>query len=106
MPQVSGIDVLQYLQLWPQMRTIPVIVVTARRLTRPLLADLDGLANVCEIFEKTASPRTVATTVRKMVDMSRLYRHTPGLISRSSNKTSTPASDSCEYNFSAISTVC
>lgn len=82
MPEVSGYDVLDYMQLWPKTRDIPVIIVTSSHLDRKMHQVLDALANVCHSFEKTVSPRTVADETQRMVLMGELYRDTPRIMSR------------------------
>ena len=82
MPQVSGIDVLQYMKLWPRMRNIPVIVVTSQRVDGKIRQELDPLPNVCEAFEKTTSPKKILAEAVRMTGVGELYRETPELFVR------------------------
>ncbi|MEE8425287.1 MAG: response regulator, partial [Elusimicrobiota bacterium] len=55
MPGVSGVEVLKYMQMWPLMRRIPVIVITASELNDRLERMLRAHGNVYNCFEKTVS---------------------------------------------------
>lgn len=82
MPRASGFDVLEHMQRRTDLRSIPVIIITVRRLDRRLMRLLDATCNVCHVFEKAVSPRRVADEARLMVEMGRLYRATPALLAR------------------------
>ncbi|MFH1723088.1 MAG: response regulator [Elusimicrobiota bacterium] len=79
MPRVSGVGVLKYMQMWPAMRAIPVIVITGQRLDRKLRDLLDSLANTYECFEKTIAPWRVAEEACLLAELGPLYRVTPEL---------------------------
>ena len=79
MPRVSGLQVLEYMQLWPAMRKIPVILITAVPLGS-LRKSLSPLANVYHAFSKVVSLKRISSEAKQAVLMGGLYRSTPQLI--------------------------
>lgn len=82
MPRVSGIQVLEYMQMWPAISGIPVIVVTARYLDERLRNVLASLANIYNAFQKTVPLKKLAAEARGAMHLGRLCRVTSQLKKR------------------------
>lgn len=82
MPRVSGVEVLKYMQMWPSMRRIPVIIITASELNDRLDRMLRAHGNVYNCFEKTVSLDAVSVEAQEAVLVGELYSKTPPLLHR------------------------
>ncbi|MFH2202277.1 MAG: response regulator [Elusimicrobiota bacterium] len=80
MPRVSGADVLEYMNLFPAMRGVPVIVVSASSIRGDIKKRLAGLSNLLDCVDK---PRAVGRLVEvgmRAVMIGRLHQNTPKLL--------------------------
>ncbi len=80
MPRVSGLEVLRYMQTLPELRSIPVAVITASAVDAKLKEFLKSQPNVCKTFPKTASLNSITKELTRDVVMGSLYRTTPRLV--------------------------
>jgi len=79
MPRVSGVEVLETMQKRPDLRAIPVIVLTGQHLDEKTRRELGAMANVCQALEKSAPPAQVCTEAERAALLGELYRETPEL---------------------------
>ena len=79
MPRVSGVEVLETMQKQPDLRGIPVIVLTGQDLDEDLRYVLGDMGNVCKALEKSAPPAQVCTETERAALLGELYRETPEL---------------------------
>ena len=65
MPEMDGFEFLEVMRQWPEYRSIPVVVITAKTLTKADRARLDG--NVARVIEK--STQTVEELLESLGEM-------------------------------------
>ena len=82
MPHASGLDVLDYMNLFPETRNVPVILCTAYMIRGNVRKRLDSRENLLEYVDKLDAVDSMLDRSERAVLLGRLHNSTSALIER------------------------
>ncbi len=82
MPRASGLDVLDYMNLFPETRNVPVILCTAYMIRGDVRKRLDAKKNLLEYVDKLDAADSMLDKSTRAVLFGRLHDGTPALMER------------------------